>query len=120
MKIGFIGLGNVGAKLAGSLLRNDQDVTVLDLDAEKVRDFTQRGAKSAATPAELMGACDVVITCLPSPTICAQTVEGPDGLLNAMTEGKIWLEMSTTDATEVTRLAAKVTAAGGAAVDCPV
>ena len=120
MKIGFIGLGNVGAKLAGSLLRNDQDVTVLDLDAEKVRDFTQRGAKSAATPAELMGACDVVITCLPSPTICAQTVEGPDGLLNAVTEGKIWLEMSTTDATEVTRLAAKVTAAGGAAVDCPV
>jgi 3-hydroxyisobutyrate dehydrogenase len=120
MKIGFIGLGNVGGKLAGSLLRNGQDVTVLDLDPQKVLAFTTRGAKAAASPAALMTRCDVVITCLPSPAICAQAVEGPEGLLSTIAPGKIWLEMSTTDASEVVRLAEKVTAAGGMAVDCPV
>jgi len=50
----------------------------------------------------------------------AAVVEGEDGLLDAMAPGKIWLEMSTTDEAEVKRLGAKVEAAGGAAVDCPV
>ena len=120
MKIGFIGLGNVGGKLSGSLLRNGLDLTVRDLDEDLVAAFVAKGAKSAATPREMMEACEVVITCLPHPTISAKVVEGEDGLLDAMGPGKIWLEMSTTDEAEVKRLAAKVIAAGGAAVDCPV
>lgn len=120
MHVGFIGLGNVGAKLSGSLLRNGVDLTVVDLDAAKVAEFVARGAKTAATPAALAEKCDVIITCLPHPSISARVVEGEDGLLSALRPGTVWLEMSTTDAEEIKRLGAKVVAAGGAAVDCPV
>ncbi|WP_298297055.1 NAD(P)-dependent oxidoreductase [uncultured Litoreibacter sp.] len=120
MKIGFIGLGNVGGKLSGSLIRNGLDVTVRDLDDGLVADAVARGAKSAASPREMMEICDVVITCLPHPTISAAVVEGQDGLLEASGPGKIWLEMSTTDEAEIKRLGAKVIAKGAAAVDCPV
>ena len=120
MKIGFIGLGNVGGKLAGSLLRNQFDLTVRDLNPELVQTFVERGAKAGNSPREMMADCDVVITCLPSPVISAKVLEGEDGLLQAVTTGKIWLEMSTTDSEEVTRLGQMVIEKGGAAVDCPV
>lgn len=120
MRVGFIGLGNVGAKLAGTLLRNGVAISVVDLDPDKIAAFTAQGAGTADGPKALMAACDVVITCLPRPDISAAVVEGPGGILEAMGPGKIWLEMSTTDATEITRLGEKVAALGGAAVDCPV
>ena len=120
MKVGFIGLGNVGHKLAGSLLRNGVDITVRDLDEAKVAEFAAKGAKVGESPAQMLRDCDAVITCLPHPSISAKVVEGPDGLLEAMGPGKIWMEMSTTDEAEVKRLGAMVIAAGGAAVDCPV
>lgn len=120
MKIGFIGLGNVGGKLAGSLLRNGYDLTVRDLDPDPVTAFTRRGAGSADSPAELARSCDIVFTCLPSPRACAEVMEGPDGLLAELGPGQIWAEMSTTDSAVITRLAALVTAQGAEAVDCPV
>ena len=120
MKIGFIGLGNVGGKLAGSLLRNGIDTTVRDLDDALVASFVARGAKSGESPAAMMAACDAVITCLPSPAASAAVMEAEDGLLSAMGPGKIWMEMSTTDEAEVKRLGALVAAKGGEAVDCPV
>jgi 3-hydroxyisobutyrate dehydrogenase len=120
MKTGFIGLGNVGAKLAGSLLRNGHDLMVRDLNDALVQPFRERGAKVAASPREMAERCELVITCLPSPAICAAVVEGPDGLLEALGPGKIWLEMSTTDAEEVVRLGARVEARGATVLDCPV
>ncbi|MFT6224588.1 MAG: 3-hydroxyisobutyrate dehydrogenase [Paracoccaceae bacterium] len=120
MKVGFIGLGNVGGKLAGSLLRNGFDVTVRDLDAAAAAPFLERGAHWADSPAQMARDCDLVITCLPSPAACSAVVEGPEGLLEGLGAGKIWAEMSTTDATEVKRLADKVRATGAAPVDCPV
>ena len=120
MKIGFIGLGNVGGKLSGSLLRNGIDLTVRDLNDELVQNFVNLGAKAGTSPAQMMRDCDAVITCLPSPAASAAVMEGPDGLLEAVGPGKIWMEMSTTDEAEAKRLGAKVIAKGGAAVDCPV
>jgi 3-hydroxyisobutyrate dehydrogenase len=117
MKVGFIGLGNVGAKLSGSLLRNGVDLTIHDLDEARVSDFVTRGATRGNSPADLMENCDIVITCLPSPTISAAVV---DQMLPHVREGKIWLEMSTTDEAEVKRLGNMVIERGGAAVDCPV
>ena len=117
MKVGFIGLGNVGAKLSGSLLRNGIDLTIHDLDEARVSDFVTRGATRGNSPADLMENCDIVITCLPSPTISAAVV---DQMLPHVREGKIWLEMSTTDEAEVKRLGNMVIERGGAAVDCPV
>ena len=117
MKVGFIGLGNVGGKLSGSLLRNGIDLTVHDLNADLVSDFVARGAKRTDGPAALMRDCDAVITCLPSPAASAAVMEE---MLPEITDGKIWMEMSTTDEAEVKRLGALVMARGGAAVDCPV
>ncbi|MFD2740588.1 NAD(P)-dependent oxidoreductase [Sulfitobacter aestuarii] len=117
MKVGFIGLGNVGGKLAGSLLRNDVDVTVLDQKPELVAAFVERGAGSAASAVELMRACDAVITCLSSPAASAAVMAE---MLPEVGPGKVWLEMSTTDEAEIRRLAVLVEERGGKAVDCPV
>ncbi|MAJ36227.1 MAG: 3-hydroxyisobutyrate dehydrogenase [Candidatus Puniceispirillum sp. TMED52] len=120
MKIGFIGLGNVGGKLAGSLIRNGYDVTVRDLDKTVAESFLQDGASWADSPKDMAESCDLIITCLPSPAACAAVMEGEDGILDGLSAGKIWAEMSTTDETEVKRLGALVEAKGAAAVDCPV
>ena len=117
MKVGFIGLGNVGGKLSGSLLRNGVDLSVYDLDEDLVNAKVAGGAQNGGSPAQMMATCDAVITCLPSPAASAAVVQE---MLPEVTTGKIWLEMSTTDAGEIKRLAALVQDAGGAAVDCPV
>ena len=120
MKIGFIGLGNVGGKLAGSLIRNGHDVTVRDLDKKIAQPFLDQGAAWADSPVDMAKSCDAVITCLPSPAASAAVMEAEDGLLKGLSEGKIWMEMSTTDEAEVVRLGAMVEKLGAAAVDCPV
>ena len=120
MKVGFIGLGNVGGKLAGSLLRNGFDPTVRDLNKEFVDEFVQRGAKSANSPKEMAEHCDVVITCLPSPKACSEVMESKDGVIAGLSKGKIWLEMSTTDEAEIRRIGALVDKLGALPVDCPV
>lgn len=117
MRVGFIGLGNVGGKLAGSLLRNGMDLHVHDLSEDLVGAFVGRGAKDGGSAAQLMRECEVVITCLPSPAASAAVMQE---MLPHVGPGKIWMEMSTTDAEEIKRLGALVIAAGGAAVDCPV
>ncbi len=120
MKVGFIGLGNVGGKLAGSLQRNGIDLTVRDLDKAVAQPFLDNGAKWADSPREMAQACDLVITCLPSPAASAAVMEAEDGVLAGLGAGKIWAEMSTTDEAEVKRLGEKVMAIGSAPVDCPV
>jgi 3-hydroxyisobutyrate dehydrogenase len=120
MKIGFIGLGNVGAKLAGSLLRNGVDLTVRDLNPDNASPFLERGAKWAGSPAEIAAHCDAIITCLPSPAASAAVMEDENGVLSALGPGKLWIEMSTTEAAEVKRLGARVADLGAEAADCPV
>ena len=120
MKVGFIGLGNVGGKLAGSLLRNGIDLTVRDLDKSIAQPFLDGGAKWAESPREMAENVDILITCLPSPAASAAVMEAEDGALAGLSEGKIWAEMSTTDKDEVIRLGEKVEATGAEPVDCPV
>jgi 3-hydroxyisobutyrate dehydrogenase len=120
MKVGFIGLGHAGGALASTLLRNGVDLTVRDLDRVAAGPFLAGGAAWGESPQAMAAACDVVITCLPSPAASRAVVEGPDGILAGMRPGAIWLEMSTTDADEIRRLAALASERGGHAVDCPV
>ena len=120
MKVGFIGLGNAGGKLAGSLLRNGFDLTVRDLNKEFVDEFVERGAKSGNSPKEMAEHCDVIITCLPSPKACSEVMESKDGVLAGLSKGKIWLEMSTTDEAEIRRIGTLVDKVGALPIDCPV
>lgn len=120
MKIGFIGLGNVGGKLAGSILRNGFDLTVRDLNEDLVQSFLARGAARADSAKALAEACDIVITCLPSPAACSHVMEADDGVLAGLSEGKIWAEMSTTDEGEIKRIAELVRTKGASPIECPV
>ncbi|CTQ51494.1 2-(hydroxymethyl)glutarate dehydrogenase [Roseibium album] len=120
MRVGFIGLGNVGGKLAGSILRNGFELMVHDLDEAQVDRFVALGANRGEGPSHLAESCDVIITCLPSPAACSAVVEGNSGILEGIGPGKIWAEMSTTDARETQRLANLVITKGAEAIECPV
>lgn len=120
MKVGFVGLGNVGSKLAMSLARAGFDLTVLDLRPEPVEALVSAGAKEGSSPRAMTEVSDVIITSLPSPEISAVVLESDDGVLTSMGDDKIWMEMSTTSSDEVVRLGRLVEAAGGRALDCPV
>ena len=129
-KIGFIGLGNVGGKLAGSLLRNGFDLRVRDLDKTAAAGLLDNGARWSDSPKAMAAAVDIIITCLPSPAASASVMEADDGVLAGLsapsaptaesTGQKIWLEMSTTDEAEVRRLGEKVEATGAMPMDAPV
>ena len=120
MRIGFIGLGNVGGKLAGSLIRNNFKLTVFDLDKEIMNNFKSKGANTSKNPKELAEAVDVVITCLPSPDACKQVMESDDGVIAGLSKDKIWLEMSTTDENDVKRMGKLVNEKKAIALDGPV
>ena len=120
MKVGFIGLGNVGGKLAKSLLRNKFDLTVRDLDKDITKSFLDLGARVANSAKELAEQVDLIITCLPSPQICSEVMEGTDGIINGLSENKIWLEMSTTDEAEIKRIGKKVIEKKAIPLDGPV
>ena len=120
MKVGFIGLGNVGGKLAESLIRNKFDLTVRDLDKNLTKKFSNLGVSVAETPKKLAEKVDLIITCLPSPKICSEVMEKKDGVVEGLSKDKIWLEMSTTDNKEVKRIGELVKLKGAIPLDAPV
>jgi len=120
MKIGFIGLGNVGVKLAESLLRNKFDLTVRDLDNNLTNKFKAKGVKVANSPKELAEQVELIITCLPSPKVCSDVMEAKNGVIEGLSKNKVWLEMSTTDESEVKRIGKLVAAKGTTPLDGPV
>lgn len=120
IKVGFIGLGNVGGKLANNLLRAGVDLTVRDLNFDMAQPLLNQGAHWGNSPRDMVEQVDILITCLPSPAASAAVLEAEDGALAGFSQGKIWAEMSTTDKQEVLRLGAKVKATGAEPVDCPV
>jgi len=120
MKIGFIGLGNVGGKLANNLIKSRYKVIVRDLDAKLSKKFKKKGAIIASSPKELAENSDIVITCLPSPKACSKVMTAKNGVLEGLSKNKIWLEMSTTDQSEVKRIGIMVKKKGSHALDVPV
>ena len=120
MKIGFIGLGNVGGKLANNLLKNRYKLVVRDLDPRLSKIFSKKGAFVADSPKELAKECDVIITCLPSPKICKKVMTSKNGVLRGLSKNKVWLEMSTTDQFEVKKIGLMVKKKGAYALDVPV
>ncbi len=120
MSIGFIGLGNLGAPLARNLQRAGHALTVRDLDRDRAAELLEHGASWAETPRALAEGAEVVITSLPSPAAVATVMEADDGVLAGLGDGAVWIEMSTTDATEVRRLAALAAERGAATLEAPI
>jgi 3-hydroxyisobutyrate dehydrogenase len=120
-RAGFVGLGNLGAHLAGSLLRAGNSVTVTDLNPSLAEPLLAAGAAWADTAAGVAAASDVVFTCLPSPRAIDAVVTGPGGILEGFAgRNGTWIDMSTNDRNETLRLGALSTAAGVEMLEAPV
>jgi 3-hydroxyisobutyrate dehydrogenase len=117
LRYGYIGLGNLGARLAGSLLRNGFDLTVNDLDRANAEPLIAKGAKWADSPGALAAEVDAVITCLPSPAVSAKVL---DAILAHAKPGLVWIEMSTNDRDAIVALSEKAKAKGVATLETPV
>ena len=120
MKIGFIGLGNLGHPLAMSLVKAGHDVTVSDLRPECGQAFMDAGAKCSDNIAGVCRDAEVVITALPSPEASRAVVEKADGVFDHLQPGSCWIEMSTTDFEDIQRLAGIAADKGLKALECPV
>jgi len=120
MRYGFIGLGNLGAPLAGSLLRAGFALTVYDRNANAAAPLLADGAHWANSPKAVAERSDAVITCLPSPVISEQVLAGSDGILAGLRPGGAWIEMSTLGRDEILRLAAKAAEKGVDTLEAPV
>ncbi len=120
-RAGFIGLGHLGTHLATSLVRAGHWVTVTDLHPAAASPLLESGASWAESPAAVSSACDVVLTCLPSPASIDAVVTGTGGILEGFAgQGGTWIDMSTNDRNETMRLGGLCAAAGVQMLEAPV
>ena len=108
MHIGFIGIGNMGEPVVHNLLDKGFEVTVHDIVRERAARVVEKGAIWAQTPAAAAAEAEAVVTSLPGPPQVRAVVEGPDGLLEAMRPGTVWIDMSTSDRHQTERLATRL------------
>ncbi len=120
MRYGYIGLGNLGAHLAASLVQAGYQVTVHDLNKDAGARLVEAGATWGDSPEEVARASDAVITCLPSPAAVTSVVAGDKGILGGMEPGGTWIDMSTNDLHELRRLAAIAAEQGVDCLEAPV
>ena len=118
-EIGFIGLGNMGGPMASRLIAAGYQLTVYDLRREAVDAMVAKGARAAASPAEVASAAATVLVSLSDPAIVRRVVLGADGVI-AGTRVKTVLDLSTTGATAAREIAAALAAKGITGIDCPV
>lgn len=120
MKLGFIGIGNLGVHLAGGLVRAGFAVTVHDLHREAAAGLLEAGATWADSAQQVAEATDSVFTCLPSPAAVTTVVSGENGILTGLKPGGTWIDMSTNDLHELKRLAGLAAQKGIACLEAPV
>mgnify|MGYP000146081377 CR=1 FL=1 len=120
MKVGFVGLGVMGAPMALNILKHGHELTVYDKSPEAVARLVQAGAKQAHTAREVGAASDIVVTMLPEPQHVEQVVLGPDGLAEGLRAGGIVIEMSTIDPSTSRRVGDALRQRGMELVDSPV
>lgn len=120
MKVGFVGLGVMGAPMAANILKHGHELTVFDLSQQAVDRLVKAGAKAAKTPREVGAASDFVVTMLPEPQHVEQAVLGAEGIAAGLKAGGIVIEMSTIDPATSRRVGDALRAQGKDLVDSPV
>lgn len=121
MKIAFIGIGIMGARMAANLIRAGHDVAVYNRTSnDGLRDCLNLGASAADTPAEAARGRDVVLTMLSDPAAVTAVARGDDGLLQGATVGSVWVDCSTVDPAFSRSMHAEAARSGIAFVDAPV
>ncbi|MFZ9482360.1 MAG: NAD(P)-dependent oxidoreductase, partial [Ilumatobacteraceae bacterium] len=120
MRIGCVGLGNIGRHLAANLVAAGFDVVVHDLHRTAAEPLEEAGATWAESPAAVAALCDAVVTCLPSVAAITTVVAGENGLLDGFRPGSTWIDMSTNDRHELLRLAGLLAERGVHTLEAPV
>lgn len=95
MKIGFIGLGIMGSRMAGNLLKKGHDPVVFNGTKEKAGPLIAQGASFLETPAKVAESATVLITMLPEPAAVTEVALGKDGFLDHLAAGSLWIDSST-------------------------
>jgi 3-hydroxyisobutyrate dehydrogenase-like beta-hydroxyacid dehydrogenase len=119
-RVGFAGLGAMGAGIAQRLLDAGYDVVGWNRTKEKAQPLLDAGMGWADTPRELAASVDVLFTMLTNTAAIEATADGPDGVLAGLGEGTIWADISTIAPDASVALADRVRATGASFLDCPV
>ena len=120
MKIGFIGVGNIGAPIAGQLLKAGHTLVVHDIRPEAANALLVAGAAWSGSAAALAADCEVVATCLPGPTEMEQVCLGPRGLVAHLKSGGLYIDHTTNSPALVRRVHAMLADRNVAMLDAPV
>jgi 2-hydroxymethylglutarate dehydrogenase len=120
MKIGFIGIGQMGRHMSRRILEAGYDLTVYDINKEAAAPLLEKGAKWSNTPKEMAESCQVVFSSLPTPRIVEEVVYGENGLSQGWKEGDIYVDMSTNSPTLIKKIAADARKRGVMVLDAPV
>ncbi len=120
LKIGFIGLGNMGTAAARNLQRAGFELFVYDVRADAGATLIDNGATWVVSPAAMIGQVDVVLSMVFGPPQIEQVVRGLDGLLAGDCIGKTWIDLTTSGPTLMCALAVEFTRAGGHPISSPV
>ena len=119
-KIGFAGLGAMGAGIAGRLLAAGHDVVGWNRTPGKADDLVTAGMGWAATPRELAASVDVLFTMMTNSAAVQATADGDDGVLAGLRPGTVWADISTIAPDVSVAVAERVAATGSFFLDCPV
>jgi len=120
MKIGFIGLGIMGSRMAGHLIDADYDLIIHNRSKDKATELIEKGATWADTPASVAEQSDILITMLAHPQAVESVALGENGFLDAMPENTLWVDCSTVNPSFTRRMADKATSRNIRFMDAPV
>ena len=118
--IGFIGLGNMGGGMAGNIQKAGYPMVVYDLREAATRPFLEGGARLGNSPADVAARSEIILTSLPGPREVELVATGPEGILQGMTAGSVYIDLSTSRPTLIREMEPQFRAKGVHVLDAPV
>ena len=118
--IGFIGLGNMGGGMAGNIQKAGYPMVVYDLREAATRPFLEGGARLGNSPADVASRSEIILTSLPGPREVEIVATGPEGILQGMTAGSVYIDLSTSRPTLIREIEPQFRAKGVHVLDAPV
>jgi 3-hydroxyisobutyrate dehydrogenase/glyoxylate/succinic semialdehyde reductase len=120
MKIGFIGLGTMGSRMAANLLNRGHSLVVYNRTRAKADPLIAEGATWADSPASLAEQVEIIFTMLARPDIVEEAALGKDGFLSSLEKGRMWVDCSTVDPSFSRKMAAEAQTRGVRFLGAPV
>ncbi len=118
--IGFIGLGTIGGAIAGNIQQAGYPMMVRDILPEAAQPLIDGGAQPAESPTEVARYCPVVFTSLPGPREVEEVALGPDGFLQGVHDGSVYVDLSSSSPNLIRRIQAEFRLRGAEVMDAPL